>query len=75
MNANCINEAGEFKLCPYRVFQEEHKALAIGNGDMVVQTFYSCIGEQCIAYHVGICLRAQEALTTAKQNTTKKGAK
>ncbi len=62
MKAICIDDKGNFKLCPYRVFQKEKKAMMIGNGDMVVQCFYPCAGAQCIAYHDGICLRAQEVL-------------
>lgn len=58
MNANCLDDKGNFKLCPYRVFTKEHKAMAIGSGDVVMQEFYPCAGEACIAYHVGICLRA-----------------
>lgn len=66
MNAKCLNDKGDFKLCPYRVFTEEHKAITIGSSDCVTQTFYPCMGEACIAYHVGICLRVQEALKTIK---------
>lgn len=66
MNANCLDDKGNFKLCPYRVFTEEHKAVAIGSGDCVTQGFYPCAGEACIAYHVGICLRAHNALKEVK---------
>ena len=66
MNANCINENGEFKSCPYRVITEEHKAVMIGTGDLVTQKFYPCIGEACVGYHVGICLRAFETLKDVK---------
>lgn len=62
MNANCIDDEGKFKLCPYRVITEEHKAIMRGYGDVVTQKFYECAGESCVAYHVGICLRAHEAL-------------
>lgn len=62
MNANCLDEKGNFKLCPYRIFTKEHKAIGIGNGDSVIQGFYPCVGEDCVAYHVGLCLRAREAL-------------
>lgn len=65
LNGTCIDDKGNFKLCPYRVFQEEHKALMIGSGDIVIQGFYPCVGEECIAYHDGICLRATEALKNA----------
>lgn len=68
MNANCLNDKGEFKSCPYRVFTEEHKAIAIGSGDCVTQHFYPCVGEQCIAYHVGLCMRVQEALTNVEKS-------
>ena len=66
MNASCIGENTKFKLCPYRVFTQEHKAIAIGSGDCVTQEFYPCAGEACIAYHVGLCLRAHEALKEVK---------
>lgn len=62
MNANCLDENGKFKSCPYRVFSDEHKAVLRGQGDCTTQTFYPCMGEACIAYHVGICLRLIEAL-------------
>ena len=61
MNGNCLDEKGNFKACPYRVITEEHKALLQGHGDFVTQQFYPCIGEACVGYHVGICLRAHEA--------------
>ncbi len=66
MNANCLDDKGNFKLCPYRVFTEEHKAMMVGHGDYVTQNFYQCCGEDCVAYHVGICLRAHEALMGVK---------
>lgn len=66
MNANCLNDKGEFKSCPYRVFTEEHKAITIGSGDCVTQQFYPCVGEQCIAYHVGLCMRVREAIKTVE---------
>lgn len=66
MNANCLDEKGNFKLCPYRVLTEEHKAVMKGTGDFVTQMFYPCVGEDCVAYHVGICLRAHEALKEVK---------
>lgn len=62
MNANCLDKNGNFKLCPYRVLTEEHKAVMRGAGDFVTQKFYPCVGEDCVAYHVGICLKAHEAL-------------
>ena len=66
MNANCRDNKGRLKLCPYRVLTEEHKAIAIGNGDYVTQRFYECAEENCIAYHDGICLRAHEVLKEVK---------
>lgn len=66
MNANCLDDEAKFKLCPYRVFTKEHKAIAMGSGDVVTQEFYPCAGEACIAYHVGVCLRAYEALKEVK---------
>lgn len=71
MKAMCIDDKGNFKLCPYRVFQEEKKAMMIGSGDMVVQCYYPCAGTQCVAYHDGICLRAQEVLERMVQNGDK----
>ena len=29
---------------------------------------YPCIGEACVGYHVGICLRAHEALKEVKED-------
>lgn len=66
MNANCLDEKGRFKACPYRVITEEHKAIAIGSGDVTTQVFYPCIGEKCVAYHVGLCMRVQETLKEVK---------
>lgn len=62
MNANCLDEKGNFKACPYRIFTEEHKAMMMGTGDCITQHFYPCVGEQCIAYHVGLCMRVYEVL-------------
>lgn len=66
MNGNCLDKEGNFKKCPYRVFTESYPAILRGSGDCVTQEFYSCMGEACIAYHVGICLRAAEALKEVK---------
>lgn len=74
MKAKCIDDKGEMKLCPYRVYQEEKKALMIGNGDMVIQMFYPCLGERCVGYHEGVCLIAHEALTTAKKDKPQSSA-
>lgn len=68
MNANCIDEEGKFKACPYRVFTQEHKAIAVGTGDCVIQDFYPCIGEKCIGYHDGLCMRVMETLKVVKHN-------
>nr|DAL78195.1 MAG TPA: hypothetical protein [Caudoviricetes sp.] len=57
MNASCINENAKFKLCPYRVYTEEHPPVLRGNGAITTQQFYPCLGEACVAYHVGVCLR------------------
>ena len=62
MNASCLDEKGRFKSCPYRVYTDEHKAILRGQGDFTSQCFYPCIGEGCIAYHVGVCLRLAAAL-------------
>lgn len=62
MNASCLDEKGRFKSCPYRVYTDEHKAVLRGQGDFTSQCFYPCIGEGCIAYHVGVCLRLAAAL-------------
>lgn len=58
--AECINENGQFKACPYRIFTEEHKAITIGQGDIVSQSFYPCIGENCAEFHVGKCFRGSD---------------
>lgn len=55
MNGACINENGNFKLCPYRVFTDNQ-------GDFVTQKFCKCVGKDCVAYHVGICLRVVGAV-------------
>ena len=67
MNATCIDKDAKFKKCPYRVITEEHKAILRGQGDIITQLFYHCIGEECIAYHVGICLRAYESLNKLQE--------
>ena len=58
-NANCltVTDPPEFKLCPFRVYQEEYPPMMRGAGVRTTQEFYPCMGEKCIAYHVGICLR------------------
>lgn len=66
MNASCLDEKGRFKSCPYRVYTDEHKAVLRGQGDFTSQCFYPCIGEECIAYHVGVCLRLVAALKEVK---------
>ena len=63
MNASCLDEKGRFKSCPYRVYTDEHKAISRGQGDFTSQCFYPCIGEGCIAYHVGVCLSLCAALS------------
>lgn len=62
MNANCLDGKSNFKLCPYRIFTEEHKGMVVGSHDCTTQEFYPCAGDKCIAYHVGICLRLNQAL-------------
>ena len=57
MNASCIDKNSKFKLCPYRVYTEEHPPVLRSNGTITTQVFYPCLGEACVAYHVGICLR------------------
>lgn len=57
MNASCIDENSKFKLCPFRVYTEERPPVLRGNGTITTQVFYPCLGEACVAYHVGICLR------------------
>lgn len=37
-----------------------------GQGDFTLQCFYPCIGEGCIAYHVGVCLRLAATLKEVK---------
>lgn len=57
MKGMCLNKEANFKACPYRVYTQEHKAMMKGGSDFITQEFYACIGEECAAYHVGICLR------------------
>lgn len=33
-----------------------------GQGVTVTEQFYECLGEKCVAYHVGICLRLSDAV-------------
>lgn len=56
-NAMCIDKQGMFKLCPFRTFNKEHLPILKGDGTVISEDFYPCIGEKCIAYHCGICLR------------------
>lgn len=62
MQVNCLDEKGQFKSCPYRVITEEFKAVMVGQGDMTTQQFYPCMGEKCVGYYNGICLRAAAVL-------------
>ena len=64
MNATCIDENAKFKKMP---IQSERKAILREQGDKIIQFFSPCIGEKCIAYHVGICLRAYEALNKLQE--------
>lgn len=48
-NATCLNEDGEFKLCPFKSFKEQHLPMLRGNGAVVTEQFYPCVGEECIA--------------------------
>lgn len=59
MNANCLDGNSNFKKCPFRIVERETKNVY---GSHKEQNFRPCIGERCIAYHVGICLRLAEAL-------------
>ena len=67
MNATCIDKDAKFKKCPYRVITEEREAILRGQGDITTQLFYPCIGEECITYHVGICLRAYKSLNKLQE--------
>lgn len=71
MNAMCVDEDAKFKKCPYRVITEERQAILREQGDKIIQFFPPCIGEACIAYHVGICLRAYEALKKLQEGERK----
>lgn len=63
-NAKCLTDTdpAEFKCCPFRVHQIEHQPVFIGHGAVVTEEFYPCMGEKCIAYHVGICLRLSDSV-------------
>ena len=67
MNATCIDKDAKFKKCPYRVITEEREAILRGQGDITTQLFYPCIGEKCIAYQDGICLRTYETLNKLEE--------
>lgn len=69
--AECIDNKGKFKACPYRTITEEHKAIMVGQGDIAVQSFLPCIGELCSGYHLGICLRLAEALQNQEHSSGK----
>lgn len=45
-NANCLNKDGEFKLCPFRVYKAEHMPMPRGNGTVITEQFYPCMGEE-----------------------------
>lgn len=61
-NANCLDNEANFKLCPFRVLKAEHPPMLRGQGATVTEQFYECLGEKCVAYHVGICLRLSDAV-------------
>lgn len=41
-----------------------------GSGEIITEEFYPCIGEDCMAYHAGICLRLTDSV---KQSGEKVG--
>ena len=41
------------KICPMLTGKEERKAVAFGQGDVVVPTFRECLQEHCAAFIVG----------------------
>lgn len=43
------------KGCPLLAMREEHKAIAIGQGDCTVSYLMSCLEDKCIAYKNGYC--------------------
>lgn len=47
----CTKNDGTPRLCPYRVFKEEHKAMLKGSGDVWSETFYNCMKTLCVAYN------------------------
>ncbi len=57
MKAACVDEHGNFKACPFRIFREEHLPITIGSGRSYTELFHPCMGEKCAAFHVGVCLR------------------
>lgn len=62
MKASCIDKDGNFKACPFRVYHQEHLPITIGSGSSSTEQFYPCMGEECAAYHVGVCLKLVPAL-------------
>lgn len=48
-NATCLNKDGAFKLYPFRTFKEQHLPVLRGNGEVLTEKFYPCVGEECIA--------------------------
>lgn len=39
MNASCIDENAKFKLCPYRVYTEEHPLFCVATGRLLLSSF------------------------------------
>lgn len=61
MKASCLDEKGQFKRCPFMIVEQEQRN---ASGAHKVQNFRPCIGEKCIAYHEGKCLRLPMNETT-----------
>lgn len=59
------------KSCPFRVFKEEHPPVLRGNGSITTEEFYPCIGEDCMAYRAGICLRLTDSVKQSGEEVGK----
>lgn len=47
------------KVCPFRLYTENVKAMTLGGNDFTVTRFYECLKESCMAYQDGKCLRLE----------------
>lgn len=58
--------------CPFRTCKQEHPAMLRGHGAVITEDFYDCNGEECAAFHDGICLRLNPREYTIRATLTDK---